>query len=180
MKVRLILSAVLAAVTLVGCGGGVEEASDPGPSASPSATEEPADEPSEPAAEEPSPDAEVFARAVTDEVASAKKVTVITEDNDPNNLIGRPGGYLSAAVIHDEDGDQSDPEPGVEYGATVEVFEDETAAQDRSDYIQGILKDNPMLGTEYNYLNGAALLRVSGDIKPSVASQYEDAFMAAN
>ena len=199
MKVRLVLSAVLAAVTLIGCGTGADDASTPRPSPSPSAADEPsepmaeepadepsepmaeesAEEPSEPVAEETSPDAEVFAKAVADEVGSVKKVMVITEDNDPNDLIGRPGGYLSAAVIHDQGGDQSDPEPGVAYGATIEVFEDESAAQDRSDYIQNILKDSPMLGTEYNYVNGAALLRVSGEIKPSVASQYETAFMSA-
>lgn len=32
-------------------------------------------------------------------VASVVKVVTITEDNDPNNKIGRPGGYTSAAVI---------------------------------------------------------------------------------
>jgi hypothetical protein len=30
------------------------------------------------------------------------------------------------------------------------------------DYIQGILKDSPMLGTEYDYLRGGLLLRVDG------------------
>ncbi len=33
-----------------------------------------------------------------------------------------------------------------------------------------------MLGSAYNYLNGAALLRVSGEIKPTVAAAYEAAF----
>ncbi len=30
------------------------------------------------------------------------EVTVLTEDNDPNNLIGRPTGYTSTALLHDK------------------------------------------------------------------------------
>lgn len=118
--------------------------------------------------------AEILAAAVS----SVQQVTVITEDNDPNDLIGRPNGYASAAVLSDEGGNSSDPLPGVDWGATVEVFEDEASAQRRSDYIQGILEENPMFGTEYNYVNGIALLRVSGELVPSVAAQYESSFMA--
>lgn len=123
-------------------------------------------------------DAEAIAKSLQDQVPSVVKVTVITEDNDPNDLIGRPNGYVSAAVLSDRGGDQSDPEPGVVYGATVEVFEDTEGAQRRSDYIQGILEEAPMFGTEYHYVSGPSLLRVSGDIKPSVAAQYEEAFMS--
>jgi hypothetical protein len=34
-------------------------------------------------------------------VPSVRKVVTITEDNDPNCLIGRPNGYTDAAVIYD-------------------------------------------------------------------------------
>jgi hypothetical protein len=106
-------------------------------------------------------------------------VTVLTEKTDSNNLLGRPNGYDSAAVITDKGGDTSDPDPGVAYGATVETFESRSAAIRRSDYIQGILKDAPMLGTEYNYLEGNVLLRVSGALPPSIAAKYKAAFTTA-
>ena len=44
------------------------------------------------------------------------------------------------------------------------------------DYIQRILKDSPMLGSEYDYLRGSLLLRVDGALKPSAAAAYETAF----
>ena len=107
---------------------------------------------------------------------STKKVTVLTEKTDSNNLLGRPNGYVSAAVITDAGGDTSDSDPGVSYGATVEMFDSRSATVRRSDYIQGILKDAPMLGTEYDYVRGKVLLRVSGELPPSVAAKYRAAF----
>jgi hypothetical protein len=68
------------------------------------------------------------------------------------------------------------PELGASCGGTLEVWPDETAAQDRSDYIQGILKETPAFGSEYHYLDGTMLLRVTGDVKPSSAMKYEAAF----
>ena len=65
------------------------------------------------------------------------------------------------------------------YGATVEAFDSKSDAVRRSDYIQGILKDAPMLGTEYNYVRDNVLLRVSGELPPSIASKYKAAFTAA-
>jgi len=100
-------------------------------------------------------------------------VVTITEDNDPNNKIGRPNGYVSAAIIYDAGGECEDL--GVDCGATIEVWPSAEAATERSEYIQGLQKDAPILGSEYNYLDGAALLRVSGDLKPSVAAEYESA-----
>ena len=59
----------------------------------------------------------------------------------------------------------------------VEVWPTAADAQRRSDYIQGILKDSPVLGTEYDTLNGAALLRIDGKVKPSVAKNYAAKFL---
>ncbi|WP_270888939.1 hypothetical protein [Pedococcus sp. 5OH_020] len=103
------------------------------------------------------------------------KLVTITEDNDPNNKIGRPGGYVSAATLYDSGA--SCTELGVECGATVEVWPDEAGARSRSKFIQDALKAaNGALGEEYHYQHGAVLLRVYGDLKPSVAKKYEVAF----
>jgi hypothetical protein len=120
-----------------------------------------------------------YARVIAKNVPSAKKVTVLNEKTDSNNLLGRPNGYNSAAVITDTGGDTSDPDAGVAYGATVEAFDSKSDAVRRSDYIQGILKDAPMLGTEYNYVRDNVLLRVSGELPSSIASKYKAAFTAA-
>jgi hypothetical protein len=122
--------------------------------------------------------AAAIARFLKKEVKGVRELTVLNEDNDPNNLIGRPGGYTSAAVLTDKLGDASDPEPGVAWGATVEVFATHADAQKRKDYIQSILAGSPILGTEYDYVAERALLRVSGELKPSHAKEYETAFRA--
>ena len=108
--------------------------------------------------------------------ATSTKVVTITEDNDPNSLIGRPGGYVSAAVIYDAGVECTSL--GTSCGAGVEVFATAADAQARSDFILKTLKSAPALGTEYHTVNGAALLRVNGKVKPSVAQAYATAFTA--
>jgi hypothetical protein len=48
-------------------------------------------------------------------VPSVGKVVTITEDNDPNDLIGRPSGYTDAAVVYDSEAECT--EPGVDWPA---------------------------------------------------------------
>lgn len=115
-----------------------------------------------------------IAEDVESQVDSVTKIVEITEDNDPNNLIGRPNGYETAAVIYDSRVHCDDL--GVECGAVVEQWPDDAAAEQRSAYIQGILEGTPAFGTEYHYLDGAVLLRVWGDLNPTDAEEYEDAF----
>ena len=121
-------------------------------------------------------DAEAWADVVKQ--PSTTKVVVITEDNDPNDLIGRPNGYTSAAIIYDSGAECV--ELGASCGGTVEVWGSAADAKARSEYIQGVLKDAPMFGTEYHTLNGDALLRIAGQVKPSVAEAYATAFSAGS
>jgi hypothetical protein len=58
------------------------------------------------------------------------------------------------------------------------VWPDAASAKARSDYIQGVLKAAPMLGTEYHYLAGPVLVRLSGKLKPSVATTFATAVAA--
>jgi hypothetical protein len=116
-------------------------------------------------------DATAIGDAIRQKVASVTKVVTITEDNDPNHKIGRPGGYVSAAVLYDSGAKCTGL--GVGCGATVEVWPTEGDARARADYVQAALRANPILGTEYGFVSGPVLLRVSGAIKPSVAKNYE-------
>lgn len=106
--------------------------------------------------------------------ATSTKIVVINEDNDPNDLIGRPNGYTGSAVIYDKG--VSCASLGTDCGATIEIWPSQTDAQKRSEYIQGMLKEVPAFGTEYHAVNGNALLRVTGKVKPSVAKGYLAAF----
>lgn len=111
-------------------------------------------------------------RAVIPEVA---EVIEVTEDNDPNNLIGRPNGYVAASVLVDSRLPRC-TDLGADCGAMIEQWPDQAAAQRRADYIQAMRRDMPMLGQEWSTVKDDLLLRVNGDLKPSEASAYEAAF----
>lgn len=107
-------------------------------------------------------------------VGEADGVVVITEKNDPNNLLGRQDGYTAAAVLKVTGLDCSDL--GVDCGATIERYKDSAGAKSRYEYMRGISKASSMLGDGYDFLNGNTLLRVSNAVKPAVAKELETAF----
>ncbi|GAA2359318.1 hypothetical protein GCM10010170_053540 [Dactylosporangium salmoneum] len=119
------------------------------------------------------------AKAAVDALAAAglpvSNVAAQDENTDPNNLLGRPGGYVSRASFDVPGGDKDGKLYDIDRGGVVEVFADASAAQARSKYIQDVLKSMQMLGTEYDYLNGGVLVRITGKVKPSVAKPFEAA-----
>jgi hypothetical protein len=102
---------------------------------------------------------------------------VYTEASDPNDLLGRPGGYTSKASFVDTRIDEEEvsasEEGSVELGGGVEVFEEADQAKDRSEYIQSITEEVDLLGPEYNYVEGPVLLRLSKQLTPTQAKEYE-------
>jgi hypothetical protein len=99
------------------------------------------------------------------------------ENTDPNDRLGRPGGYASKAAFRDARvhvaayvTEVDDPDRG----GSVEVFGKRSAAMDRAREVQMKLKAFG-LGTEYDYVVGGALIRVSGNVTPSQAASYQQA-----
>lgn len=122
-----------------------------------------------------SADATTLAANLKVGIPEIAEVVTLTETNDSNHLLGRPNGYMSAAVLVDSRlPPQTDP--GRDSGATIEVFADHDAAQRRADYIQAIAKNSPVLANEWDYVSGNALLRVSGQLPPSVNTVYKAAW----
>jgi hypothetical protein len=130
------------------------------------------------ATDTPKVTAEQVVTQITQHVPTAKPGLVVTAENDPNHLLGRPGGYMSKVAFTDSrvPADQVvGGTPGdVEYGGSVEVFGTEKAAQQRKDYIQGFGTAMPILA-EYDYVSGPALLRVSRVLTPAQAGEYQKA-----
>ena len=158
---------------LTACGGGDSPAAVETSTSGVSTQEGSSSPPSESAAGADQ-NADSLAAELKDEVGTVTKAVTITEDNDPNDLLGRPNGYVSAAVLYDSAA--ACGSLGSDCGTVIEVFKDEAAATARAEYIQGILAGSPALGSEWDYVNGAALLRVSGELKPSAAAAYAEAF----
>ncbi len=174
-RYAIITAAAATSIALLLSGCGAEESpADTSAGTATSSSNAPAASSSAPAPETAPVEQDATAVAEQNKQTTTTKVVTITEDNDPNNLIGRPNGYVSAAVLYDSNATCT--ELGVSCGATVEVWSDAAAAKARSEYIQAILKDAPVLGSELHTLNGAVLLRVDGkQLKPSQAKAYADA-----
>ena len=111
-----------------------------------------------------------------------KPGVVYTAGNDPNHLLGRPNGYTSKASFTDSRIKASsikDTSSGsVDRGGSVEVYPDQAGAAARKKYIDDTMKAAPILGTEYLYIDGPVLLRLSQLLTPDQAAQYQTALQA--
>lgn len=111
-------------------------------------------------------------------VDSAKLSGTVTADNDPNHLLGRPGQYASKVTFNDtriKASDVSGTDKGdVDRGGAIEVFATPADATARAKYIQAVTKSMPML-SEYDYVHGTVLVRVSHYLTPDQAAGYKTA-----
>ena len=172
LKKFFVALALVSALTLTGCAANASSAQQPEDSSSPTSSARPSETaPSTRSATD-------LASALKAQTGTITQVVTITEDNDPNKKIGRPGGYTDAAVIYDSGTTCSDG-LGADCGAMIEVWPTESDAQARADYVQSALKKaNGALGSEYDTVAGNYLMRVAGALKPSAADQYKKAFQA--
>ncbi|MET8359809.1 hypothetical protein [Micromonospora sp. NPDC005171] len=175
MRLRHSIIAVTAVVMLAagGCGTNTPDtpaAAPPAPTAM-SAAPAPARAPAEP----------LTAEQVLGKLSAAKigltSGAVQDEDTDPNNLLGRPNGYTSRASADMPGGDKNADKYDVGRGLAIEVFPTAEDADRRAKYIQDLMKNMPILGTEYHYRadSGRVLVRVSGKVKPTQAKKVEAA-----
>ncbi|MFJ1652380.1 hypothetical protein ACIOC2_13370 [Streptomyces sp. NPDC088337] len=115
---------------------------------------------------------------ISTKVTSAELFGTITEENDPNHLLGRPNQYTSKVTFTDSRLKAADvvgaEEGAVERGGAVEVFADPVDAQARAKYIGSVTKSMPTLA-EYDYVHGSILVRVSHYLTPAQAAEYKAA-----
>jgi hypothetical protein len=114
------------------------------------------------------------------QIPDVTELVKLDEDNDPNDLIGRPSGYKAATVIFDSRVSCEGDEPGVDCGATIEEWPSQEDAEKRSDYIQDLQTGSSLLGSEWNTVRDNLLLRVTGNMNPSDAEAYADVFKSAD
>lgn len=178
---RNLISASLFLLALTACGGGDEGAtSDDSQSSSPTVAATaapPATTSASPDAPEQVDDAEKMADLLEAAVPEISDRVTITEDNDSNDLIGRPNQYDQGVFLFDSRLDCDGPsynELDTACGAKIERWGSQEDAQARADDIQSKLKEFG-LGAEYDYVVGRLLVRVSADLKPSQAAAYEAA-----
>ncbi len=184
----------LLVVLLAACGGGTTEVSaddtlvSSTPTASTAGTEAVSTESAAEVGPEPAPSETVAvaapetARQIVDRLAaSGLPIDGIGEydaETDPNDLLGRPGGYTSKVYWVDTSIDTADvadtTQGSVDLGGSVETFADTPAAQTRADYIAEVTAGLPAL-TEYDFVVGTSVLRLSRALTPDEAQAYVDA-----
>ena len=119
--------------------------------------------------------AEEFVKKIVEAGFPIKNIIVYTEKTDPNKLLGRPNGYISKANFADDRCEQYDataPE-----GGSFEVFKNTEDCTSRKEYIESVYKANPIFRT-YMYQFDNVLFRLSRELTPSQAADYEDAVIS--
>lgn len=105
-------------------------------------------------------------------------LVVYDASTDPNHLLGRPTGYVSKDAWQDPRIDQTyqaSAPGGIQWGGGIEVFSTSQGAQERASYLTGIYQSSSLFGSEYDYLLGPILMRVSGTFTPDTAATYGSA-----
>lgn len=117
----------------------------------------------------------VTAKQIVSELQEAgypiDNVLEYTETNDPNQLLGRPNQYIQKINFADMRFIQSDSSNPV--GGSIEIFENSDDCENRAEYITSITESLPAMA-EYTYQFDNVLLRLTKDLLPSDAENYED------
>ena len=98
-------------------------------------------------------------------ISSVNEIEAVTEDNDPNKMLGKEGGYTSCIyfTISDIDSDSVEGdtvvEKGTDAGGAIEVFPSVEDAEARCEYLAGF--DNTLLYSGSYAIVGTMVIRTS-------------------
>ncbi|WP_045876331.1 hypothetical protein [Pseudofrankia sp. DC12] len=181
------MAAFLVAVAVIAClaGYAVRKATlhnggsgTPAPTAAATATP--------PAATAPSALTGLTAEAVAIKLAGAglplRTVAVYTADSDPNQLLGKPGGYTSKIEFTDartgvNPAGVTSQDP-VEIGGSIEVFATAAGAGGRLQQLRQITAAGGQLTQEFDFQRDAVVLRISRYLAQAQAQAYSTALTA--
>jgi hypothetical protein len=176
--IPILIATSLCVVTLAGCGEKQQMTNVPAASSN-SITSSSAASSSAAAVSSKAPAVKITdAKSVADALKADKlpisNVIVYTEKTDTNSLMGRPNQYTSKVNFADTRAKQSDSKNPV--GGSIEVFNNESDAKTRYDYVNSIVKSGGSMFSQYLYLDGNILLRIDGALTSSQAKEYQTAF----
>lgn len=97
---------------------------------------------------------------------------VYDEDDDPNELLGRPGGYIGKVNFQDSRLEPKSDNFDTGDGGSVEVFANEADLQKRISHLQSVWNSISLFRPDVLYSNGAVLLRVSSRLKTTESDEY--------
>lgn len=118
-------------------------------------------------------------------VKDIDKVEGVTEDNDPNGNLNKPGGYtaqvyFSSPLVKDEynlfTGDVI--EDGTDCGGSVEVYKTVSEAQNRNQYLSSF-DGSGMLSNGSHTVYGTIIIRISDELTASQQKSLEESVLNA-
>ena len=98
-------------------------------------------------------------------ISSIKEIEAVTENNDPNKMLGKEGGYTSCIYFTISDIDSNSVEgdtvvaKGTDSGGAIEVFSSVEDAEARCEYLAGF--DNTLLYSGSYAIVGTMVIRTS-------------------
>ena len=101
-------------------------------------------------------------------------IIVYDKNTDENKLLGRPNQYISKVNFADTRLEQFDP--ASPNGGTIEAFNSTSDLNRRKAHNEMIMKTYPVF-TEYLFVHGKYIMRLSKDLSPEQAKEYEEIFM---
>ena len=101
-------------------------------------------------------------------------VIVYDSNTDENKLLGRPNQYISKVNFADTRLEQFDP--ASPNGGTIEVFNSASDLNRRKAHNEMIMKQYPIF-TEYLFVHDKYIMRLSKELSPEQAKEYEEIFM---
>lgn len=122
----------------------------------------------------PSEDFVIQRLRTVDEISD---VRAVTEDNDPNGNLNKPGGYTSTVYFESKNVNQSDVygtdliEKGTDAGGAIEVYANEEDANKRANYLAGF--DGSVLASGTHKAIGTVLIRTSNELTATQQRELE-------
>lgn len=109
-------------------------------------------------------------------VKNVDKVAAVTEDNDPNGNLNKPGGYtaqiyFSSPLVQDDIFTGDVIEDGTDGGGSIEVYKTVSEANKRNDYLAGF--DGGFLASGSHAVYGTIIIRTSSELTASQQKNLE-------
>ena len=128
----------------------------------------------------PSEDFVIQRLKTVDEIAD---VRAVTEDNDPNGKLNKPGGYTATVYFESKNVNQANVygtdliDKGTDAGGAIEVYATEEDAIKRNDYLATF--DGGILASGSHRVVGTVLVRTSDELPASKQKALEEKVIAA-
>lgn len=128
----------------------------------------------------PSEDFVIQRLKTVDEIAD---VRAVTEDNDPNGQLNKPGGYTATVYFESKNVNQSNVygtdliDKGTDAGGAIEVYSTEEDAIKRNDYLATF--DGGILASGSHRVVGTILVRTSNELTASKQKALEEKVIVA-